>query len=160
VRAAWVVNLCGQLHAGQLTMRLDDTRARTFCADQALAYARTGPAPEILELWCHHGVVLSQRVVAPANAPVSWPAGQRNLYFNLPAIAGWLATAVAHALIILASVMMGADSTEVGASLFQKAALMGPRPASGAEFRVIDATSAARPASPTAPLHKHGPTAH
>jgi phospholipid-transporting ATPase len=48
---------------------------------------------------------------------LDWPApaplpGQRNLYFNLRAISAWLFTAVVHAVIILATVMMGAHSTE------------------------------------------------
>lgn len=52
------------------------------------------------------------RMTPTATLPV--PVGQRNLYFNLRAISGWLATAILHAVIILAAVMWGAHSTEVG----------------------------------------------
>ena len=38
------------------------------------------------------------------------------MYFNLPAITGWLLMAIAHALIILACVIKGADPTEVGSA--------------------------------------------
>jgi phospholipid-transporting ATPase len=40
------------------------------------------------------------------------PAGQHNLYFSLPAIAGWLATAFFHAALIVVMVLVGADSLD------------------------------------------------
>jgi phospholipid-transporting ATPase len=38
-------------------------------------------------------------------------AGQRNVYFNLTAIVGWLGTALLHAALTLSMVMSGADAT-------------------------------------------------
>lgn len=40
-----------------------------------------------------------------------WP-GQRNLYFSLPAIVGWLGTAFFHAALIVVMVLVGADSLD------------------------------------------------
>lgn len=40
------------------------------------------------------------------------PPGQQNLYFSLPAIVGWLGTALLHAAITVAMVMTGSDSLE------------------------------------------------
>lgn len=41
-----------------------------------------------------------------------WPAGQRNLYFSLPAIVGWLGTAFFHAALIVVMVLVGAGSLD------------------------------------------------
>lgn len=39
-------------------------------------------------------------------------SGQENLYFSLPAIVGWLGTALLHAAIVVTMVMTGSDSLE------------------------------------------------
>lgn len=39
-------------------------------------------------------------------------SGQRNLYFSLPAIVGWLGTAFLHAALIVIMVLLGADSLD------------------------------------------------
>lgn len=39
-------------------------------------------------------------------------AGQQNLYFSLPAIVGWLGTALLHAAIVVVMVITGADSLD------------------------------------------------
>lgn len=39
-------------------------------------------------------------------------AGQQNLYFSLPAIVGWLGTALLHAALTVAMVLVGSDSLE------------------------------------------------
>ena len=58
--------------------------------------------------------------------PLLYREGQKNLYFNLRSIVGWLATAVLHALIILATVMVGADPTEVRGTRSCKRSVLAP----------------------------------
>jgi phospholipid-transporting ATPase len=45
-------------------------------------------------------------------ASITTPAGQQNLYFSLPAIVGWLGTALLHAAVIVITVLLGADSLD------------------------------------------------
>jgi phospholipid-transporting ATPase len=49
---------------------------------------------------------------APPPPCAIWRAGQRNLYFSLPAIVGWLGTAFFHAALIVVMVLLGADSLD------------------------------------------------
>lgn len=42
--------------------------------------------------------------------------GQKNLYFSLPAIVGWLGTAFLHAALIVIMVLLGADSLDSDSS--------------------------------------------
>jgi hypothetical protein len=59
------------------------------------------------------GPVLRFLVSTPPRARALPPPGQRNLYFNLRAISGWLSIAVLHAAVILVAVMLGAHPTNV-----------------------------------------------
>eukprot|EP00879_Flechtneria_rotunda_P010836 GHRR01011325.1.p1 GENE.GHRR01011325.1~~GHRR01011325.1.p1 ORF type:complete len:1369 (+),score=416.83 GHRR01011325.1:1346-5452(+) len=44
--------------------------------------------------------------------PFLYKEGQQNLYFSLPAIVGWLGTALLHAALVVAMVLTGADSID------------------------------------------------
>lgn len=51
-------------------------------------------------------------LTTPTVLPLLLSTGQKNIYFNLRAILGWLSVAMLHALIILLIVLLGADGLE------------------------------------------------